>query len=160
MLDKDLYYEKYLKYKNKYLNLQGQIGGMDPVYQLNGNNKVIINADDYFTKAYYIYINLKASFWHDDKTVSESYNTDEIWTYSPVLIPNLFKVNFEIYINPLLTLKFTIEKNNNIITEYSFVILTDKITGTIYILSNKQDKLIEWEKYVNSDKFHDLIYIQ
>jgi hypothetical protein len=27
MLVKDLYYEKYLKYKNKYLNLQSQIGG-------------------------------------------------------------------------------------------------------------------------------------
>ena len=27
MSDKDLYYEKYLKYKNKYLNLQSQVGG-------------------------------------------------------------------------------------------------------------------------------------
>jgi hypothetical protein len=27
MLVKDLYYEKYLKYKNKYINLQSQIGG-------------------------------------------------------------------------------------------------------------------------------------
>ena len=30
MLNKDLYYKKYLKYKNKYLNLQNQIGGVDP----------------------------------------------------------------------------------------------------------------------------------
>jgi len=27
---KDLYYNKYIKYKNKYLNLQSQIGGVDP----------------------------------------------------------------------------------------------------------------------------------
>ena len=30
MLNKNLYYKKYLKYKNKYLNLQNQIGGVDP----------------------------------------------------------------------------------------------------------------------------------
>ena len=29
MLVKDLYYQKYLKYKNKYINLQSQIGGVD-----------------------------------------------------------------------------------------------------------------------------------
>ncbi len=103
---------------------------------------------------------MNASFWHDNKTVSESYNTDETWTYSPVLIPYSTIVNFQIDINPRLTLKFTIEKNNDITTEDSFVILTDNITGIIYILSNDRDKLIEWEKYVNSDMFHDLIYIQ
>ena len=27
MFNKDLYYKKYLKYKNKYINLQSQIGG-------------------------------------------------------------------------------------------------------------------------------------
>jgi len=31
MLNKDLYYKKYLKYKNKYLNLQNQIGGITPL---------------------------------------------------------------------------------------------------------------------------------
>ena len=30
MQSKDLYYQKYLKYKNKYLNLQSQIGGVRP----------------------------------------------------------------------------------------------------------------------------------
>ena len=28
MFNKDLYYKKYLKYKNKYINLQSQIGGV------------------------------------------------------------------------------------------------------------------------------------
>jgi len=30
MFNKDLYYKKYLKYKNKYIDLQNQLGGHDP----------------------------------------------------------------------------------------------------------------------------------
>ena len=33
---KDLYYKKYLKYKNKYLNLRNLIGGAHPPYDNNG----------------------------------------------------------------------------------------------------------------------------
>ena len=33
----DLYYKKYLKYKNKYLNLQSQIGGYFIDIKINGN---------------------------------------------------------------------------------------------------------------------------
>jgi hypothetical protein len=33
----DLYYEKYLKYKNKYLNLQSQMGGMRRGNAMYGN---------------------------------------------------------------------------------------------------------------------------
>ena len=36
MQDNNLYYKKYLKYKNKYLNLQSQIGGV-PFYTRLGN---------------------------------------------------------------------------------------------------------------------------
>ena len=38
---KDLYYQKYLKYKNKYLNLQNQIGGDDISISTNDNTKII-----------------------------------------------------------------------------------------------------------------------
>ena len=38
---KDLYYEKYIKYKNKYLNLQKQLGGVLPIKPVRQHSKVI-----------------------------------------------------------------------------------------------------------------------
>lgn len=53
MFNKDLYYKKYLKYKNKYINLQSQIGGKNTnifnvtvgigVYIVNDGNKPQLN---------------------------------------------------------------------------------------------------------------------
>ena len=156
MLVKDLYYEKYLKYKNKYLNLQSQIGGGELVYQLNWNSKEIDTASHYFTMAYNKYVDLSNStFWSDNRPVEEV-NDNKILVYSPDFssISNLTKVNFQIFIDALQKFNFSIEKNNDITKEESFVILTDITTGNIYILSNDKNKLIEWTKYVNSDKFN------
>ncbi len=38
MINNDIYYKKYLKYKSKYTELKGQIGGECPSYS-NGNTK-------------------------------------------------------------------------------------------------------------------------
>ena len=40
MQSKDLYYQKYLKYKNKYLNLQSQIGGANNASEINKLKKI------------------------------------------------------------------------------------------------------------------------
>jgi hypothetical protein len=58
MLVKDLYYDKYLKYKNKYLNLQTQIGGAarKPIVFMTMNpvNNIIHSATYFQEFVYYI----------------------------------------------------------------------------------------------------------
>ena len=58
----NLYYEKYLKYKNKYLNLQSQIGGYPPVFisiiDAVGQNSVV-PAHKYQAYAYNKYFAIK-----------------------------------------------------------------------------------------------------
>jgi hypothetical protein len=61
MLVKDLYYEKYLKYKNKYLNLQTQIGGArKPLFFITMNpvNDMIHDATYFQEFVYYINIHI------------------------------------------------------------------------------------------------------
>jgi hypothetical protein len=140
---KNLYYEKYLKYKNKYLNLQSQIGGGE-VYQLNIAKKEITDANEYITMAYNKYFDLSNStFWSDNRPVEE-FHGNIFLVYSPDFNPepNLTKVNFQIYINGQIKFDFSIEKND-ITTEQSFVILNDIITKEVYILSNDRVKLEE-----------------
>ena len=55
MSDKDLYYEKYLKYKNKYLNLQSQVGGTidakyfeDLINYLNYTHRIFHYLDKFY----------------------------------------------------------------------------------------------------------------
>ena len=96
--------------------------------------------------AYNKYVNLSNStFWSDNISVEEV-NDNKTLFYSPDFnsIPNLTKVNFQIFINAEQRFNFSIEKNNDITTEESFVILTDITTGNIYILSNDENKLIEF----------------
>ena len=138
---KNLYYEKYLKYKNKYLNLQGQIGGGE-VYQLNIANREITDANKYITMAYNKYFNLSNSNFWDNKSPVEEVHGNILLIYSPDFnpVPNPTKVNFQIYIGAELTFNFSIEKNDST-TEQSFVILNDIITKEAYILSNDKVKL-------------------
>jgi hypothetical protein len=48
---KDLYYQKYLKYKNKYINLQSQMGGVDKYTGVdNVRPPLVANANAYPSK--------------------------------------------------------------------------------------------------------------
>jgi hypothetical protein len=61
MLVKDLYYDKYLKYKNKYLNLQTQIGGARKsivFMTMNPVNDIIHDASYFQEFVYYINIHI------------------------------------------------------------------------------------------------------
>jgi hypothetical protein len=63
------YYEKYLKYKNKYLNLQSQIGGVDPVFVAFNSlgETTVVDAHPYQAVAYNIYSAIKEGRYPIDK---------------------------------------------------------------------------------------------
>ena len=61
------YYEKYLKYKSKYVNLKNQLGGDDPIYPVYKLNEEIIY-DSLDNKYISVYIILK-----DNKEIKRIY---------------------------------------------------------------------------------------
>ena len=119
----DLYYNKYLKYKNKYINLQSQIGGdgitASGVQFLDEEKKNAIQVINDM-KVYYDTLNEKSIQNQLEKIINEQ-NTkqiqiiNEILWYNIVNNINLSLTDKEIYsqmrTKVLLTHKYYIEKN-------------------------------------------------
>ena len=92
----NLYYEKYLKYKNKYINLQSQIGGYPPVFIAitdKSGKTTVVSATEYQAYAYNMYFAIKQmSYEMYVPTRDDKYRKD--WNIIYVIEPG--KVFFEI----------------------------------------------------------------
>ena len=83
MRNKDLYYKKYLKYKNKYLNLRILIGGSPSDIPYYDNNGLFLKTIDNKKLLYIIEYNINYSFFN-----SKHINIDFI-LYDLVKYPNI-----------------------------------------------------------------------
>ena len=178
MLVKDLYYEKYLKYKYKYLNLQSQIGGEKGVKLV----KEVVETDvwmatpsinpslDYeilitkvpetyyfYKKAYYIYMRVKDLPPSEEEITEEVKKSTHRYIITYKILPNN-EVKFTIVKKKshlpsksfTLKIKKIMEELEN---EPSFCILNDDTDDNKYleyVLSNDRQKLTDYKETIKN----------
>jgi hypothetical protein len=152
----NLYYEKYLKYKNKYINLQSQIGGYPPVFvaitDLEERTSVV-PARPYQEYAYNKYFAIKEQSITREVAHKEVYEGMDI-TYT---IKFSGEVHFDIFKDGLITYRFRIKdfKEKGMGNE-SFCILVNE-WNVEQVLSNNKRLL---EAYATEEESQRLWRIQ
>jgi hypothetical protein len=154
MLVKDLYYEKYLKYKNKYLNLQSQIGGSPVFITIIDLEEpiLVVPASPYEEYAYNKYFAIK------EQSITREVAHEEV--YEGMRITYTIKFSGEVYFDIFkddLTYRFHIKdfKEEEMGNESFCILVNDK--NVEQVLSNNKQLL---EAFATEEEVQKLWRIQ
>jgi len=145
----NLYYEKYLKYKNKYINLQSQIGGADTVFvAFNSLGETTVDpAHSYQAFAYNIYFAIKEGRYPIDKRQDRMGNmriTNTIISPTNVYFDIINEKNGFQYKFNIIDFNFDeVGMGDN-----SFCILVNKLKNEV-VLSDNEPLLKSYAKEIN-----------